>query len=388
MVETAAHLTENLIPPVPMRQWVISFPKRIRHYLQTDAILQTVLRIVVDEVKNRIIACSPKIDDAQFGAISFIQRFGTTLNLHPHFHLVVADGVFEMNDHLFHFHEGFLTPDDIADTQDNIRKRVLKLFARRHWIEKDEVKKMLEYDNSGFSLDAKVKIEGWDREGLERLIRYCARPCFASENLRWNGPWLTYRLPKPTHTGKTSIQLDPLEFIDRIAAFIPPPRRHRHHYHGIFAPNAPLRSVIAAAAIQTPKMLVPPELQQTANEVIKVSFNWAKLIARIYEVNPLLCVCGKELKITAIVTDQAKIWNILMGIGWPTEAPAFDPPSDFSDLEICQLMPTLDGFPIDGPYRFESDRDPPKYEECIDSPHLEDNVDPPHWVDTNCIIYN
>src|ERR1700682_4352101 len=98
MVETAAHLIENLIPPVPMRQWVISFPKRIRYYLQTDAILQTVLRIVTDEVRKRIIACSPKLEDAQFGAISFIQRFGTSLNLHPHFHLVVADGVFEKKD--------------------------------------------------------------------------------------------------------------------------------------------------------------------------------------------------------------------------------------------------------------------------------------------------
>src|SRR5271170_1295694 len=116
MVETAAHLIENLIPPVPMRQWVISFPKRIRHYIQTDEILQMVLRIVVDEVKNRIIACSPKIGNAQFGAISFIQRFGNTLNFHPHFHLVVADGIFEMKDSSFHFHEGFLTPDDIADT--------------------------------------------------------------------------------------------------------------------------------------------------------------------------------------------------------------------------------------------------------------------------------
>jgi hypothetical protein len=32
-----------------------------------------------------------------------------------------------------------------------------------------------------------------------------------------------------------------------------------------------------------------------------------------------------------------------MGIGWPTEAPDFDPPFDF---EICQLVSgTLDGFP-------------------------------------------
>ena len=45
---------------------------------------------------------------------------------------------------------------------------------------------MLSYNQSGFSLDAKVRIESWDKDGLERLIRYCARPPFASENLRWN----------------------------------------------------------------------------------------------------------------------------------------------------------------------------------------------------------
>ena len=48
--------------------------------------------------------------------------------------------------------------------------------------------------------------------------------------------------------------------------------------------------------------------------------------------------CGKEMKIRAIVTDKAKIWRILAGIGWPTEAPEFDPPADFSKWEICQLV--------------------------------------------------
>ncbi|MCE5318949.1 MAG: hypothetical protein LLG04_16500, partial [Parachlamydia sp.] len=58
MAETVANLIENLIPAIPVRQWVISFPKRIRHYLQTDVILQEVLRVVVDEVRKRVIACS------------------------------------------------------------------------------------------------------------------------------------------------------------------------------------------------------------------------------------------------------------------------------------------------------------------------------------------
>ena len=90
MVEAAAHLIENVIPCIPMRQWVISFPKRLRCYLETHAILQDILRLVVDEVRKKLISCSPKVTNVQFGAVSFMQRFGNTLNVHPHFHLVVA----------------------------------------------------------------------------------------------------------------------------------------------------------------------------------------------------------------------------------------------------------------------------------------------------------
>ncbi len=68
---------------------------------------------------------------------------------------------------------------------------------------------MLSYENSGFSLDATVRTEAFDRAGLERLIRYCARPPYASENLRWNGPWLVYHFPKPARDGRTFIQLEP-----------------------------------------------------------------------------------------------------------------------------------------------------------------------------------
>jgi len=87
-------------------------------------------------------------------------------------------------------------------------------------------------------------------------------------------------------------------------------------------------------------------LQEEAEKVEKVSLNWAKLIARIYEDNPLVCDCGKEIKITAFVTHSAQIWRILRGIGWPTEIPEFDPLYDFADFEICQLVSgTEDGFP-------------------------------------------
>ncbi len=84
--------------------------------------------------------------------------------------------------------------------------------------------------------------------------QYCARPCFASENLRWNGHWIIYRLSKPTHTGQTFVQLEPHEFIEKIAAFIPMPHRHRRHYHGVFAPNSFAK--IRADIEPTPGMLL------------------------------------------------------------------------------------------------------------------------------------
>ena len=36
----------------------------------------------------------------------------------------------------------------------------------------------------------------------------------------------------------TQLTLTPLELIDRLAKFIPLPRRHLHRYHGVFAPHA------------------------------------------------------------------------------------------------------------------------------------------------------
>jgi hypothetical protein len=64
-----------------------------------------------------------------------------------------------------------------------------------------------------------VRIEGADRAGLERLLRYCARPPFALERLEQVGhDQLVYRLPKPQPDGRTELRLSPLELIEREVA--------------------------------------------------------------------------------------------------------------------------------------------------------------------------
>jgi hypothetical protein len=376
MAQTAAHLIDSVLPRISFRQFVISFPMRIRHYLQTHKILQAVLKIVVDEIRKRLIACSPNIANPQIGAISFIQYFGNALNYHPHFHLIVADGIFngETGTEALQFHEASLTQDDIADTQEYIQKRVLGLFLKRGLFNKEEVEKMLSYENSGFSLDAKVKIEASDKDGLERLIRYCARPPFKSENIRLNGPWINYHLPKPSRDGKTFIVIDAHDFLDRISRFVPYPRRHRHHFHGIFAANSPQRKQVAANA-QKRLETEAKAREETIEKTKKVSQTWAKLIARIYEVNPLVCEgCGKEIKIIGFVTHSSQIWRILKGIGWPVDVPEFDSPNESLSCDICQLIPnTRDGFPeVEEQVHYDTGPDPPHCDEYCDSPHWED----------------
>jgi Putative transposase len=118
--------------------------------------------------------------------VSFIQRFGGKLNFHPHFHFCIADGVFGKEDGQLYFLEANLSLTEIKATEKRIAKRVLKLFKKNRWSDQTKIERLLDSENTGFSLNANVKVDSFDREGLERLLRYCARPCFASENLKLN----------------------------------------------------------------------------------------------------------------------------------------------------------------------------------------------------------
>ena len=112
--------------------------------------------------------------------------------------------------------------------------------------------KLTWHASGGFSVDASVHIAACDRAGLERLLRYCARPPLALERIEatsygaTGGERIVYRLPHPAPGGGTALSLAPLEFLERLAPLIPPPRIHRHRYHGVLAPNAKLRYQVIA----------------------------------------------------------------------------------------------------------------------------------------------
>jgi ribosomal protein S27E len=84
MVETAAHLVDHVFPQVPVRQWVLSFPWPLRLlFAARPDLLTRVLGVVTRALSTAVIkrAGASRSAGAQSGMVTFIQRFGSALNL-------------------------------------------------------------------------------------------------------------------------------------------------------------------------------------------------------------------------------------------------------------------------------------------------------------------
>ena len=87
--------------------------------------------------------------------------------------------------------------------------------------------KPLTADQSGFSLNAAVVCQPHQRDRLERLCRYVCRPAIALDRLVLRGDGqVQYALKRAFPDGTTDVLFSPRDFISRLVALIPRPRRH------------------------------------------------------------------------------------------------------------------------------------------------------------------
>ena len=96
--------------------------------------------------------------------------------------------------------------DMVARVQARVRRRVLAAYCRHGVLSAQDAQDMAAWDHGGgFSVDASVGIAANDRPALERLLRYCARPCWASERLTQadDGERLIYLFDKPRPDGRS-----------------------------------------------------------------------------------------------------------------------------------------------------------------------------------------
>jgi hypothetical protein len=390
MHDTAIHLVDHVLPRVPYRQWVFTLPRPIRFLMARDAkVLSGVLNIFVRTVFawQRRAAKRDGFAAVLPGAVSFVQFFGGALNLNPHFHSLLLDGVFvEMGpEHKLVFLElmgptqlevealtlklahrvtrfigtyeeqhGLDLEDRALDDLDDARARALQpvLPAPQPDGCAEERSEREPYRCAfalGFSLHANVALAADDREALLRLVRYGARQAFSQQQLaELPDGRLRYTLKRPFGPGGArQLILEPTELLHRLAALCPRPYLNLTRFHGVFAPNANRRNEVCpqtssrrpAHRHPPPRQDKPPDtplLRLPPGPPPRSRVPWAELLRRTYAVDVLKCpsCLTGTLAVLAFITDPSVVLRILSHLRLPTEVPATRPARLEPQLEL------------------------------------------------------
>ena len=384
MAETAAHLVEQVIPWVPTRQWVVSVPIPLRYWMAASTALMaqvhTIIRRTISQYYvKQAVKQGHQRPQVQAGSVTFVQRFGSALNLHLHYHVIFLAGVY-LDRSAQGLKPKFIklsapSDTDIAAVIAKIRQRVIRQLRRLGYLESgieatvatghdplvDEEPELartlaasvqhriafgeragqkvrrigsgfgVEGESptltgtrcasvNGFSLHANTHIPAHRRDQLERLIRYTARGAVSLERLEEdvNGD-LTYTFTWAWSDGTRGIKLSPLELLEKLAALVPPPRVHQVRYGGCLAAHSQLRGAI------TPT----PRQQGIEEEASPVSsrWGWARLLKRVFAIDMARCPrCHQgTLRIIAAITNRLLIRRILGHLKLSADPPPLAP---------------------------------------------------------------
>lgn len=345
MTDRAAHLVDHVFPQVPVRQWVLSLPPRLRYALAFD---HTLCRAVVAVFVRGILAWLRRraerggVPDGRGGGVAIVQRFGAALNLNVHIHALIMDGVFVADgaDSVRFCPATPVGEGELAVLLGVIERRLVTMLARRGitdgrdgvdvpdpWSEETPALAGLvaasvcgvralgpragrpvrrwgdaidlpdppafgrwHARRDGFDLHAGISVPATARDRLERLCRYALRP--------------------------------PLE---RLAALIPRPRINLVLYHGVLAPRAAWRARVVPARIDEASTASAPEA--TAHRHGRpANRTWADLMQRSFGFDVLACPhCSGRLTLVALIQAPAVIERILTHLGFPVDVPAMQP---------------------------------------------------------------
>jgi hypothetical protein len=302
MTGRAAHLVDEVLPRVPVRQWVLTVPYRLRYRMAFDhglsrAVLGVYTRVLLDVYARG--AGTRGLSGGRTATVTVLQRAGSGLKANPHFHTLALDGVFRhAPSGVLEFHRAPAPSDDeVAEVLAVIRDRVRRLLRRRGLEPEDDatgpvdrlaedspllagivsasvqgrvalgaragarVRRLGQEGDAeaatscgprqahldGFDLHASVWVAANDRAGLERLCRYVLRPPFAQERLRRRGDGrVALELNRAWHDGTRELVFEPLEFLERLAAMTPRPETNLLICHGVLAPRARWRRLVVA----------------------------------------------------------------------------------------------------------------------------------------------
>ena len=303
---------------------VLSLPFELRALAAFRAdVLSALGRCFIEAVFARYRAWAKRhgLGDAPTGAVTHTQRFGSSINLHVHFHSMLLDGVFTRDAQgglRFHLAPS-PTREELSAVVRRVRQRALAWLQRRKLLDASPAagasQEPLEQTSldacaaiamqrgavralrddpdvgkegggsieapprddgavelDGFNLHASVTVAGDDDLSRERLMRYGARPPLALDRLRrLPDGRVAYRIKKLRDGRAKHRIMTPLEFLARLAAIVPPPRFPLLRYAGVLAPASKWRSSVVPRAPEPPES--KPRRERSVDERREVPCN-------------------------------------------------------------------------------------------------------------------
>ncbi|MFO7565568.1 MAG: transposase [Enhygromyxa sp.] len=175
-----------------------------------------------------------------------------------------------------------------------------------------------------------------------------ARPPVCQERLAvTESGQVVVRFKNAWRNGAHAVVLDPLDFIARLVALIPPPHFNMIRYHGVLAARAAVRSeVVPGAASEQPEQPEPIQLRLAYDgeaTPFELEFElkppsrhpWAWLLARVFAVDVMTCPkCEGRLALKKVANTAEDIARVLAEIGLGPRPPPRPRPPPPGQLEL------------------------------------------------------
>lgn len=320
VVQFAAHLQDNVLYPVPHRQYVFSIPKILRRYFLYDRSLLGKLSQCATSSLKTFFQTTLYKKQGIVGITLAIQTFGDYAKWHPHLHALVADGLFTENGFFY-----VMPKVDLRPLAELYRASVLKMLQKEGRIDDTFIKMILAWrHNSGFSVHNEVRIQPGDSKGIENLAQYIIRNTFSLGKLSYieDTGTVIYR-SKMSHGGnKKNFQtFRALEFIASITQHIPERMSQMVRYLGWYS-NRMRGDRLKAGRCRREE--ISKDIESSGEVIVVSGFKtkkvppliWRECIKKIWEVDPLVCChCGSLMKIISFIYERKVIRKILEHLG-------------------------------------------------------------------------
>ena len=278
---------------------VLSIPKILRRYFLYDHKLLSELSRCGWEALKAFYTTGVRDPKAVPGGVVAIQTFGNLLGFHPHLHILVSDGCFYENG-MFAVSPAV----DIKALEQIFRHKVLKMLLSKGKITRDMITLLDKWRHTGFNVFSGPRILPRNEKSMENLARYIIRASFSQERMTYRRE--TGQVEYRSKDGSQRKVFDALEWLAAMCSQVPTKGEQMVRYYGYYSNVARGKRKKADVDNKIPCILEP----ELTDKVFRR--NWARLIQKIYEVDPLVCPkCSGAMRVIAFIEDPDVIKKIL-----------------------------------------------------------------------------